>query len=61
MGTLEWICQDRKIFSAYVADFTSVIGNADRQQLIGAISTAAELCGILGDEVIRRPGLRALR
>ncbi len=51
MGTLEWICQDRMIFSAYVAGFTSVIKNADRQQLIGAISIAAELCGILGDEV----------
>lgn len=41
MGTLEWICQDRMIFSACVAGFTSVIGDADRQQLIGAISTAA--------------------
>jgi len=28
-------------FSAYVAGFTSVIGDADRQQLIRAISTAA--------------------
>lgn len=49
MATLEWICQDRMIFLAYVAGFTSVTGDADRQQLIGAISTAAELCGILGD------------
>jgi hypothetical protein len=42
MGTLEWICQDRMIFSAYVAGFTSVIGGM-RQQQIGAMSTAAEL------------------
>jgi hypothetical protein len=49
MATLEWICQDRMIFLAYVAGFTSVTGDADRQQLIGAISTAAELFGILGD------------
>jgi hypothetical protein len=41
MGTLEWICHDGMIFSAYVAGFTCVIWDADCQQLIGAISTAA--------------------
>jgi hypothetical protein len=41
MGTLDWICQDRMIFSADGAGFTSVIGDADRQQLIAAIGAAA--------------------